>query len=391
VSTASRDDRSRWAPSAPELGARLALVVGRAVGQHHGPLVAGTALTRTDVTDAAWDVASVVREHVAGTEAPTALPVSVQRLVTIAARDGAALSLVTRLLRGLQAELLDEHLRRPGGSGQRAEVSRLFDAIDLLLEQVSAAYVAERRRLGTRPDRQRRARVLEILAGASGGGGLGYELGGPHVAIVLSGTRAPADVRALLQELGHPSLLVEGVGGATWAWVACEVCEDDVVAALERLERGDTAAGVSGPERGVEGFRATHRKAALALRLGHRHGSRATTFGAVALEALVFGGEPLAREFVAAELAELGGPGRRNAVLRETLARYFATGSSIRAADQLGVAERTVTYRLRHAERVLGRPLHVRRAELETALRLHETFLRRDGGQVLTDGASEEA
>jgi DNA-binding PucR family transcriptional regulator len=35
------------------------------------------------------------------------------------------------------------------------------------------------------------------------------------------------------------------------------------------------------------------------------------------------------------------------------------------------VSERTVTYRLRHAEELLGRPLTTRRAELETALRLH--------------------
>jgi DNA-binding PucR family transcriptional regulator len=86
---------------------------------------------------------------------------------------------------------------------------------------------------------------------------------------------------------------------------------------------------------------------------------------------LAVGGEELTREFVHAEMGELTRPDRRTAVVRETLSAYFACRGTTAAARRLGVSERTVTYRLRHAERMLGRPLTARRAELETALRLH--------------------
>jgi len=38
------------------------------------------------------------------------------------------------------------------------------------------------------------------------------------------------------------------------------------------------------------------------------------------------------------------------------------------------VAERTVTYRLRRAEELVGKPLSSRRAEIEAALRLHRVL-----------------
>jgi DNA-binding PucR family transcriptional regulator len=96
-----------------------------------------------------------------------------------------------------------------------------------------------------------------------------------------------------------------------------------------------------------------------------------TTFADVALEALAVGGEELAREFVEAEMGELARPDSRTAAVRETVSEYFAAGGAAAAAERLNVSERTVTYRLRHAEQMLGRALTKRRAELETALRLH--------------------
>jgi len=121
----------------------------------------------------------------------------------------------------------------------------------------------------------------------------------------------------------------------------------------------------------VAGFRAANRKARLALRLGSCHGNTVTTFADVALEALAVGGEDLAREFVQAEMGDLAQADRRVAAVRDTVSAYFASRGAAAAARQLGVSERTVTYRLRHAEELLGRSLNQRRAELETALRLH--------------------
>jgi DNA-binding PucR family transcriptional regulator len=97
-------------------------------------------------------------------------------------------------------------------------------------------------------------------------------------------------------------------------------------------------------------------------------------FSDIALEALAFGGEQMAREFVHAEMGPLLADTPRIAAMRETLAAYFEQGSAAGAGREVGISERAVVYRLRHAEGILERPLTERRAELETALRLHGMF-----------------
>ncbi len=64
----------------------------------------------------------------------------------------------------------------------------------------------------------------------------------------------------------------------------------------------------------------------------------------------------------------------RNCCATPSRRTFQAGGSAAAAAAELGVAERTVTYRLRRAEALVGRPLATRRAEIETALRLHRVF-----------------
>ncbi|HWI72731.1 MAG TPA: helix-turn-helix domain-containing protein, partial [Baekduia sp.] len=80
-------------------------------------------------------------------------------------------------------------------------------------------------------------------------------------------------------------------------------------------------------------------------------------------------------DFARAELGRMAEPARRVAILRETLTEYFAQGGSTAAtARALAIAERTVTYRLRRAEELIGRPVSERRADLETALRLYDVL-----------------
>ena len=67
----------------------------------------------------------------------------------------------------------------------------------------------------------------------------------------------------------------------------------------------------------------------------------------------------------------LDAPTPSAARLRETLTAYFEEGNSpVRAARRLGVHEKTVVYRVRKAEEVLGHAVGGRRAELELALRV---------------------
>jgi len=247
----------------------------------------------------------------------------------------------------------------------------LFWYMDSMIEVGSRAYVAERRRINSRPERAKFLRVKAVLEGGTDLG-MSYPLDSHHVAIAIRTSHSGPALTAVAQAAGRaPLLVVEAPDGKIFAWVACDLCEDEVVKALKDNAHGPISAGVSGNEPGVEGFRAANRKARLALQLGPSHGTSVTTFADIALEALAVGGDDLAREFVRAEMGRLADGDRRTAALRETLTEYFSARGAAAAAERLGVSERTVTYRLRHAETVLGRPLSARRAELETALRLH--------------------
>jgi DNA-binding PucR family transcriptional regulator len=73
-----------------------------------------------------------------------------------------------------------------------------------------------------------------------------------------------------------------------------------------------------------------------------------------------------------AELGPLAGPAAaRHRHLRDTLEAWFAARENVSAtATALEIAPRTVSYRLRRTEALLGHPIAARRAELEAALRL---------------------
>jgi hypothetical protein len=250
-------------------------------------------------------------------------------------------------------------------------IRNLFWHMDSMVATGSRIYVAERRRINSRPERTKYLRIKAVLDGGTDLG-LPYPLDGPHVAVVLRAPQPAAMLAAVAEAAGRAPLLVtETPDGKVLAWIACDLCEADVVAALRDNVSGPVAAGVSGHEPGVGGFRAALHKASIALKIGSSQGPCVTTFADVALEALAVGGEDVAWEFIRAEIGALTEPGRRMSLVRETLSEYFAARGAAAAAARLGVSERTVTYRLRHAEEILGRPLSVRRAELETALRLH--------------------
>jgi hypothetical protein len=293
-----------------------------------------------------------------------------------AAQHGIPLAVVLQCYRISHAVAVDHLLEHAGHVGAPVELlsramRNLFWYMDSLVGIGSRTYVEERRRINSRPERAKYLRIRAVLDGATDLG-MPYPLAGHHVAIVLRAPQPAATLAAVAAAAGDAPLLVtEAPDGKIWAWVACDLCEQDIVAALREHGRGAMAAGVSGHETGVSGFRAVNRKAQLALRLGSCQGIAVTTFADVALEALAVGGEDLAREFVAAEMAGLAAADRRTAVVRETLSAYFAYRGAAAASRALSVSERTVTYRLRHAEQLLGRPLSTRRAELETALRLH--------------------
>ncbi|HEV7772769.1 MAG TPA: helix-turn-helix domain-containing protein [Conexibacter sp.] len=193
----------------------------------------------------------------------------------------------------------------------------------------------------------------------------GYDLRANHVGLVAWGADAGVMIDALTAA-GGLAVMVEDE--TVWGWIAAGSGPDDIPVAAARLAIGE-------PARGLGGFRRTHIDAIRGQAVAARTGAPVTRYRDVALEWLALSDLGGARAFVDAELGLLAGGGARGARLRETVAAYLVAGQSrAAAAAALGVADRTVAYRLRTAEERLGRPVYTRSTELAIALRW-ATFL----------------
>jgi hypothetical protein len=312
-------------------------------------------------------------------EFPATLPASSVRMVRLAVRRGTALADVLRSYRLGHAVFQDHVFRHAERTGTSIEAVRriteaLFAYYDWAIPAVAAEYAREQANVPERGDPGQLRRIERAL-NATAPDDLGYDLDQTHIALVVESADGARLVDALADGLGVQRLIGVTPEGVTWAWIGADgVRVDDVVRRLHDTI-GTGHAGLSEPEAGPHGFIGAHRKALIALRLGLMRDIRVSGYRDVALEALAFGGEDIALDFARAELGRLAEGSRRIAILRETVQEYFAQGSSTAAtARTLGIAERTVTYRLRRAEELIGRPVSERRADLETALRLHDVL-----------------
>jgi DNA-binding PucR family transcriptional regulator len=161
-------------------------------------------------------------------------------------------------------------------------------------------------------------------------------------------------------------------GEVVWGWLGSGKAPDD--AEWRALVRTDPPAGtciaIGVAEHGSRGFVRSHQQASAARRVALATGQSLTTYHEVALEALASRDADAARAFLECELRPLAGDDKADR-LRETLRAYFAAGqNAAAAAAMLDVHEQTIAYRLRAIEKRLGYPAAMRRAELETALRL---------------------
>jgi hypothetical protein len=256
----------------------------------------------------------------------------------------------------------------------RTMSDRLFIHIDRLMQLSTQEFMQERRRRNGNVDLMLYTRVSRLLKGEPED--LPYPSEGHHIAVVFDADATPNAPELVSENLGLPALRVPTPTREIWLWlnVPSDVVASDVHGVLEAF-MSSGAAGVSDRASGASGIAISHRQAQLACRLGSLRGIRVSSYNEIALEALAFGGRDAARDFAQAELGLLGDDGQRTELLRQTVQTYFAKGSSAAAAaESLGVAERTVTYRLRRAEELVGKPLSSRRAEIEAALRLHRVL-----------------
>jgi hypothetical protein len=256
-----------------------------------------------------------------------------------------------------------------------------FDAYQDRMAEESAAHWREtrsRKRAGL--DRS----PADIVRGALAGGRtddleqLGYDVDAPHLAIALApgsedDVAAPLAVR-IRGRLGLPTVLLTHEA-AHVVWIALTDPAIDA-AQVAAVVDAATTAGLSNPNPGAVGFRTSHREAVDALRIGRLRGaSGVTRHDDVALVAALSADPERARALVRREIGPLLGDDAVADRLRTTLRAFLGCGEShVRAAQRLGVHEKTVTYRVRQAEDLLGVRLGTRHVEIESALLLHEVL-----------------
>ncbi|MGH2881225.1 MAG: PucR family transcriptional regulator, partial [Solirubrobacteraceae bacterium] len=261
----------------------------------------------------------------------------------------------------------------------------MFTYADRCARWVEIEYTRQRDGRLRSQEQLRVQHVRDLLDGTSRDNSqLGYELTGWHIALVASGHEADSVLQDIGRRLDAQLLSIVADVLTWWAWLRTDNLKSGQI---ERVIRSlspppGVSLAIGEPGEGPQGFQQSHAQAAHAAAVGARLGTPTTRYNDIALEALALADLDRARAFVTRELGPLASDDRRAQTLRNTLRAYFAagqTGSS--TAVILGVHERTVGNRLRAAEALIDHSILGRRAELETALRIH-ALLQKDEPQT---------
>jgi hypothetical protein len=254
----------------------------------------------------------------------------------------------------------------------------LFAYVDRVVGEVSEEYTGERQRVLSSSIQRRVQLVRDLLGGASVDGvELGYRLGQEHLAVIATGPGADASLRDLARRLQRSLLTIAMTDDTVWAWLGslargAQAPRHDAVWAQVA---GRIRFAVGEPGWGIEGFRDSHEQALAAQRVAAHRAQPVTHYDDVALEAALLCDVRAARRFVERELGPLTSPDPRTRVLLETLGSYLRSGLNAAAtATVLNVSDRTVAYRLRGVEDLLGRGVAARSSELAAAVRLHRVL-----------------
>lgn len=263
----------------------------------------------------------------------------------------------------------------------------LFAYVDQIADGIVEEYLSERDRWS---EGSQLATVQAILGGRLDDEQLATRRLGHHfdcdqLAFVVS-SDAGGD-RALLERIAAEVasalgcsrvLLIPAARDGVFGWLSSfdPFCLERLASSpvCELLNAAGAHLAFGEPGGGLEGFRRSHAQAVRAAHtaqlLGKPVGSM-TTYGAVALSALVLADGEAAREFALRELGALATDDDATRRIAATLRIYLEEASSpVRTARRLGVHANTVAYRVRRAEQLRGRPLGERMLELQVALSL---------------------
>ncbi len=264
--------------------------------------------------------------------------------------------------------------------------------VDWITRVVLAAYDDERRQVEERSATIAASLVRELLADAPGAHlgfseRTGYSLDQHHVAGVLSIVAANPAVdhtdrlRSLADGLARStrstSLFFTAVDRSTaWVWFGRgkdggELSRTAVATAL--AEHDDARLALGQVERGVDGFRSSHRQAGAARDVASvsRTGQQVIGYGdrAVAVVSMLLSDVAALTRWVVDVLGPLAANNDNAARLRETLLTFLATGGSYQAtAEHLLLHRNTVKYRVGRAVELRGSGLEEDRLDVELAL-----------------------
>lgn len=265
-----------------------------------------------------------------------------------------------------------------------ASTSHMHTYVDRISEQLTADWHELRRRhrqgLAVSVDKVVRRVLFGCDHDGAGLAKIDYPVEATHVAAALPPELEEREVDALarrLRDCADAKVMAARVGDGTTIWVAFSSSPSQrQLDAVERVLGGGDSVGLSEPASGPNGVRTAFREAADARRIGTlRRSAGVTRYRDVALLAVLCADPERARALAHAELGPLAVDEEPMSRVRETVATYLECGEShVAAAQRLFVHQKTVAYRVRQAEGLLGHRLSERRAELEAALLVHRAL-----------------
>lgn len=260
--------------------------------------------------------------------------------------------------------------------------------IDSTVESLIVVFTTEREQFQRGALARRAAIVNAILSGHpvdvdSALGTLAYPLHHHHTAFTLHvEEQVPdPDVQQLLESAarsvstaldGGPPLIVSSGARSAWCWTASARNADREAAASISPPRF-VRVTVGTCHQGLDGFRVSNLEAVAALRVADGRAVTVVRFEDVDIACLALGvlSDEVRAAFVRRELGDLATSDESNQRLRDTLRAYLKNGGDATdTGEVLQLHPNTVRYRVRQAEKKIGRPILQRRTRIEMALEI---------------------
>ncbi len=313
---------------------------------------------------------------------PPAVDMQARRSV----RNDVSLAIVLSRYLGAQAlvwEFVIEETQGVRGVDTRMELLRQTwtSTASLLASLVHAAceaYTAESARYLQTHEQHQGQLVRRLLASEPGIDlrGIDYDFDRRHLGLIAGGAHAKEAVETLARRLKCRLLRVDGGDGTLWAWLGSRtpITVEEIELHLLSMPDATLALTAGRFERGMVGFRLTHKHAKAALRVARLQPRRLTWYADVEPVALALQDEELARSMIAACITPIVEQ-RDGAALLKTLHTFYASGrNQAKAGKALHTDRHTVERHLRRIEMLISSPLHTCHTKVELALRLYELW-----------------